>query len=46
MRQEALCIDSVVITGLVPGSGYRGKPAMAWIDNITGWTGLRGALLL
>jgi len=46
MRQESLSIENVVITGLVPGSRSRGRPATAWIDNISDWTGLRGAGLM
>ena len=46
MRQESLSIEKVVITGLVPGGRSRGRPAMAWIDNITDWTGMRSAQLV
>ena len=46
MRQESPSIENIVITGLVPGKRSRGKPATAWIDNISEWTGLRGAQLV
>ena len=46
MRQESLSIENVVITGLVPGNRSRGRPAMAWIDNIADWTGMGGAQLV
>ena len=46
MRQESLSIENAVITGLVPGNRSRGRPAMAWIDNIAEWTGMGGAQLV
>jgi hypothetical protein len=46
MRQESPSIENIVITGLVPGKRSRGKPATAWIDNISEWTGLRGVQLV
>ena len=46
MRQESLSIENAVITGLVPGIRSRGRPAMAWIDNIAEWTGMGGAQLV
>src|SRR5437899_1065228 len=46
MRQESSSIENAVITGLVPGNRSRGRPAMAWIDNIMEWTGMGGAQLV
>ena len=46
MRQESLSIENAVITGLVPGNRSRGRPAMAWIDNIVEWTGMGGTQLV
>ena len=43
MRQESLSIENMIVTGLVPGNRSRGRPAMAWIDNIFEWTGLKGS---
>src|SRR6188508_3725614 len=46
MRQKSPSMENMVITGLVPGKRSRGKPATAWIDNISEWTGLRGVQLV
>ena len=45
-RQESLNIEKAVITGLVPGNRSRGRPAMAWIDNIVKWTSMGGTQLV
>jgi len=33
-------------SGLVEGSGSRGRPRICWFDNVVAWTGLSGSRLL
>ena len=46
LRQEKASIEQTIMTGLTPGTRRRGRPATAWIDNVTEWTQLKGSGLL
>lgn len=39
-------MEGAVLTDLNPGSRNRGRPSTAWFDNITYWSGWRGATLM
>jgi len=40
LRRSGDCLEKEVIQVTIPGSRTRGRPKMAWINNITSWTGL------
>ena len=46
MRQQKESIENNLMTGLMEGERGRGRPRMAWIDNILKWTGLSGRRLM
>jgi len=40
MRKQGSCLEKEIMQGTMPGARRRGRPRMAWMDNITTWTGL------
>jgi len=40
MRKQGSCLEKEIMQGTMPGACRRGRPRMAWIDNIKTWTGL------
>jgi len=40
MRKQGSCLEKDVTQGTMPGACRRGRPRMAWMDNISTWTGL------
>jgi len=40
MRKQGNCLEKEIMQGTMPGARRRGRPHMAWIDNIKMWTGL------
>ena len=40
MRKQGNCLEKEIMQGTMPGVCRRGRPYMAWIDNIKSWTGL------
>jgi len=40
MRKQGSCLEKEVMQGTMPGARRRGRPHMAWKDNIKTWTGL------
>ena len=39
-RKQESCLEKEVMQGTMPGACRRGRPRMAWMDNIKTWTGL------
>ena len=37
---ERSCLEKEIREGTMPGAHRRGRPCMAWMDNINTWTGL------
>jgi len=40
IRKQGSCLEKEIVQGTMPGARRRGRPRMAWKDNITTWTGL------
>ena len=40
MRKQGSCLEKEIMQGTVPDAHRRGRPRMAWMDNIKTWTGL------
>ena len=40
MRKQGGCLEKEIMQGTMPGARRRGRPRMAWMDNIKMWTGL------
>jgi len=40
MRKQGCCLEKEIIQGTMPGACRRGRPRMAWVDNISMWTAL------
>ena len=40
MRKQGNCLEKEIMQGTMPGARRRGRPRMAWINNIKSWTGL------
>jgi len=40
VRKQGNCLEKEIMQGTMPGVCRRGRPHMAWIDNIKSWTGL------
>ena len=40
MRKQGNCLEKEIMQGTMPVAHRRGRPRMAWIDNIKSWTGL------
>ena len=40
MRKQGSCLEKEIMQGTMPGARRRGRPRMAWMDNIKTWTGL------
>jgi len=40
MRKQGSCLKKEIMQGTMPGARRRGRPRMAWMDNIKTWTGL------
>ena len=40
MREQGSCLEKEIMQGTMPGARKRGRPRMAWMDNIKTWTGL------
>jgi len=40
MRKQGSCLEKEIMQGTMPGARRRGRPRVAWMDNITTWTGL------
>jgi len=40
MRKQGSCLEKEIMQGTMPGARRRGRPHMAWMDNIKTWTGL------
>ena len=40
MRKQGNCLEKEIMQGTISGVRRRGRPRMAWIDNIKSWTGL------
>jgi len=40
MRKRCSCLEKEIMQGTMPGACRRGRPRMAWMDNINTWTGL------
>jgi len=38
MRKQGTCLEKEIMQGTMPGARRRGRPRMAWIDNIKSWT--------
>ena len=39
-RKQGSCLEKEIMQGTMPGARRRGRPRMAWMDNIKSWTGL------
>jgi len=39
-RKQGSCLEKEIMQGTMPGARRRGRPRMAWMDNIKTWTGL------
>jgi len=39
-RKQGSCLEKEIMQGTMPGARRRGRPRMAWMDNIRTWTGL------
>jgi len=40
MRKQGRCLEKEIKQGTMLGAHRRGRPCMAWTDNIKTWTGL------
>ena len=40
MRKQGSCVEKEIMQGTMPGARRRGRPRMAWTNNIKTWTGL------
>jgi len=40
MRKQGSCLENEIMQGRKPRACRRGRPRMAWMDNIKTWTGL------
>jgi len=40
MRKQGSCLKKHIMEGTMPSAHRRGRPCMAWMDNINTWTGL------
>ena len=40
MRKQGSCLVKEIMQRTMPGARRRGRPHMAWMDNINTWTGL------
>ena len=40
MRKQGSCLEKEIMQGTMSGAHRRGRPRMAWMDNIKTWTGL------
>jgi len=40
MRKQGSYLEKEIMRGTMPGAHRRGRPHMAWMDNIKTWTGL------
>jgi len=40
MSKQGSCLEKKIMQGTMPGACRRGRPRMAWVDNIKTWTGL------
>ena len=40
VRKQGSCLEKEKMQGTMPGACRRGRPRMAWMDNIKMWTGL------
>jgi len=40
MRKQGSCLEKKIMQGTMPGACRRGRPHIAWMDNIKTWTGL------
>jgi len=40
MSTQKSCLEKERMQGTMPGARRRGRPRMAWMDNIKTWTGL------
>jgi len=40
IRKQGSCLEKEIMQGTMPGARRRGRPRMAWMDNIKTWTGL------
>jgi len=40
MRKQRSCLEKKIMQGTMPCACRRGRPHMAWMDNINTWTGL------
>ena len=40
MRKQGSCLEKEIMQGTMPGARRRGRPRMAWMDNIKTWTEL------
>ena len=40
IRKQGNCLEKEIMHGTVSGARRRGRPRMAWINNIKTWTGL------
>jgi len=40
MRKQGSYLEKEIMQGTMPGARRRGRPGMAWMDNIKTWTGL------
>ena len=40
MRKQGSCLEKEIMQGTMPGARRRGRPRIAWMDNIKTWTGL------
>ena len=40
MMKQGSCLEKEIMQGTMPGARRRGRPRMAWMDNIKMWTGL------
>jgi len=39
-RKQGSCLEKEIMQGTMPGARRRGRPRMAWMDNLKTWTGL------
>ena len=39
MEKQGSCLEKEIMQGTMPGASRRGRPRMAWMDNINTWTG-------
>ena len=46
MRKKGDSLEKEIMQGTTPGSRSRGRPKIAWMSNITSWTGLSVEQLL